>query len=50
MGLVKALLKLAVLAVLGAAVVGVVLLVRRSKDPAPVSYDQWPDVPQNPHA
>ena len=50
MGLVKALLKLVVLALLGAAAVGVVLLFRRSKEPSPVSYDQWPDVPQNPAA
>jgi hypothetical protein len=50
MGLVKALLKLVVLALLGAAAVGAVLLFRRSKESSPVSYDQWPDVPQNPAA
>jgi hypothetical protein len=50
MGLLKTLLKLAVVTVLLAAAVGVVILLRRSKDPSPVSYDQWPDVPQNPAA
>jgi hypothetical protein len=50
MRLVRALLKIAVLALLGAAAVGAVSLIRRSKEPSPVSYDQWPDVPQNPAA
>ena len=48
MGLVKALLKLTVLAVLGAAALGAAMLLRRSKDPVNVSYDQWPDVARNP--
>ena len=48
MGLVKTLLKFAVLAVLGAVALGAAMLLRRSKDPVNVSYDQWPDVARNP--
>lgn len=50
MGIVKALFKLALLVMLGAALAGVVMLVKRSRSSEPVSYDQWPDVPQNPAA
>ena len=48
MGLVKALRKLVILAVLGAGALGAAVLVRRSKDPVNVSYDQWPDVARKP--
>ena len=48
MGLVRTLLKFAALAVLGAVALGGAMLLRRSKDPVNVSYDQWPDVARNP--
>jgi hypothetical protein len=50
MGPIKTLAKLMVLLALGAALAGVFMLVRGSKDAEPVSYDQWPDVPRNPAA
>ncbi|MFI5035134.1 MAG: hypothetical protein ACHQFZ_02890 [Acidimicrobiales bacterium] len=50
MGALKALVKLSMLAVVFAAIVGVVLLVRRSGDAAPVSFDEWPEVPRKPAA
>ena len=50
MGILKALFKLTLLLVLGAALAGAVILARRSNDAGPVSYDQWPDVPENPAA
>ena len=48
MGLLKALFKLGLLIAVGAAVAGVLSLVKKSKESSPVSYDQWPDVPENP--
>ncbi len=50
MGLIKTLVKLAVLVTVAAAIAGVVMLVRRSPDSAPVSFDEWPEVPRNPDA
>jgi hypothetical protein len=50
MGAFKTLGKVMVLLILGAALAGVVMLVRSSKDAEPVSYEQWPDVPRNPAA
>ena len=50
MGILKALFKLTLLLILGAALAGAVMLVRRSKSTEPVSFDQWPDVPENPAA
>lgn len=49
-GLIKTLVKLAVLVTVAAAIAGVVMLVRRSPDSAPVSFDEWPEVPRNPDA
>lgn len=42
--------KLGRLLILSAAVAGVVAKVKKSKASAPVSNDQWPDVPENPVA
>jgi hypothetical protein len=50
MGAFKTLGKVMVLLILGAALAGVFMLVRSSKDAEPVSYEQWPDVPRNPAA
>jgi len=47
-GLLKALLKLGLFVIVGAVVAGAVALLKRPKDAPPVSYDEWPDVPQNP--
>ena len=48
MGVLKALLKITFLIVVAATVAGVVMLVKRPKDTASVSFEEWPDVPQNP--
>ena len=48
MGALKAVLKLMFVLIVGASIAGVVMLVKRSPDAGPVSYDQWPDVPRNP--
>ena len=50
MGALKTLMKLIALVVLGAAFVGVVMLVRGSKGTDTVSFDEWPDVATNPDA
>ena len=50
MGAMKILMKLTILIVLGAALAGVVMLVRGSKQIDAVSYDEWPDVKTNPDA
>jgi len=48
-GVFKALFKITLLIVLAGAVAGAVALVKRPRGvPSPVSYDQWPDVAQNP--
>ena len=49
-GIMKAIVKLLVLLALVAAVTGVAMLLRRSKNDDPVSFDQWPDVAPNPEA
>jgi hypothetical protein len=49
-GILKTFFKLAVLLLIGAAIAGVVMMVRRPTTSGPVSYEQWPDVPQNPAA
>jgi len=46
-GFFKALLKLAVLVLLGAAVAGVVVMVKRPQLSGPTSFEEWPDVPTN---
>jgi hypothetical protein len=52
MGVLKALfrslLKLALLTVVTGVIAGVAKKVKRPKDAEPVSFEQWPDVPQNP--
>ena len=50
MGALKTLMKLIVLAVLGAGIVGVVMLVRGSTGADAVSFEEWPDVATNPDA
>jgi len=45
MGLVKTLLKIMVLLLVAAAVAGVVTMVKK-RDAEPVSFENWPDVPQ----
>jgi hypothetical protein len=50
MGLLKAVFKVSILLVLVAALAGVVILVKRPKDSDPVTYVEWPPVPQNPAA
>jgi len=49
-GVLKALFKLALLLILGAALAGIVMMVKRPKASGPVSYEQWPDVARNPAA
>jgi len=49
MGLLKALLKLTVLLLVGAAIAGAVALIKRPKSASEVSYEQWPSVPVNPN-
>jgi hypothetical protein len=46
----KTLFKLAILVLLGAAIAGVVTMVKQPKETGPVSYEEWPDVPRNPAA
>ena len=50
MGPFKALVKLCVLLTVGAAVVGVVVLLKRHHETDSLSFDEWPDVPRNPAA
>jgi len=50
MGALKTMVKLMVLVVAGAALVGVVMLLRGSKGTDTVSFDEWPDVATNPDA
>lgn len=50
MGFVTTLFKLMVLLALGAALAGVLVVAKKSKATGPVSFDHWPDVPQNPGA
>ncbi|MHB1210273.1 MAG: hypothetical protein ACYC1I_11305 [Acidimicrobiales bacterium] len=50
MGVLKAFFKLALLLLVGAAIAGVVMMVKRPKSQGPLSYEQWPDVPENPAA
>jgi hypothetical protein len=50
MGFIKAVIKLSLILVLVAALAGVVVLVKRPKNSDPVTYDEWPPVPQNPAA
>ena len=49
-GVLKALFKLTLLLVLGAAMAGIVMMVKKPKSSGPVSYEQWPDVARNPAA
>jgi hypothetical protein len=44
----KTLMKILALVLIVAAAAGVVTMVKKSKDASPVSYDQWPDVAENP--
>jgi hypothetical protein len=46
----KALFKLTVILLFGAALAGVVLLLKRPKQSGPTSFEDWPDVPTNPAA
>ncbi|MHB8378730.1 MAG: hypothetical protein ACYDB2_02280 [Acidimicrobiales bacterium] len=50
MGLLKTLLKLMFILMLGAVIAGIVYFVKRPNDNAPVSFEEWPSVPQNPEA
>jgi hypothetical protein len=45
---IKVLTKLTILLILGAAIAGVVALVRQPKHPILLSYDKWPEVPRRP--
>jgi hypothetical protein len=47
-GVLKTLVKIFWFVAVAAALAGVVMLVRRSPDAAPVSFDEWPEVPRNP--
>ena len=47
MGLLKTLVKLLFLSLLVASLAGVAMLVKRPKNSDPVTYDEWPPVPQN---
>ena len=49
-GALKMLFKLALLLFIGAALAGVVMMLKRPKPSGPVTYDQWPDVERNPAA
>jgi hypothetical protein len=49
-GVLKSLKKALLLAVVASAVAKVVKKVRSSSGSAPVSFDEWPDVPRNPDA
>jgi hypothetical protein len=46
----KALFKLTAILLIGAALAGVVVLLKRPKPSGPTSYEDWPDVPTNPAA
>ncbi len=46
----KTLFKLALLLLVGAALAGVVIMLKKSKSSGPVSYEQWPDVERKPAA
>ena len=46
----KTLFKLMIILLVGAAVAGLVTMARRSRDDETISFDQWPDVPENPTA
>ncbi|MHB1252338.1 MAG: hypothetical protein ACYC0I_09440 [Acidimicrobiales bacterium] len=50
MGVLKAFFKLALLLLVGAAIAGVVMMVKRPTPQSPLSFEHWPDVPQNPAA
>ena len=50
MGALKAIMKVLLLLAVGTAVAGAVMLVRRPKGSAEISFDNWPEVPQNPAA
>jgi hypothetical protein len=47
-GFLKALVKLTILLLLGAAIAGVVVMMKRPQLSGPTSFDEWPDVPTNP--
>jgi len=46
----KTLIRILALVLIVAGVAGVVMMKKRTTDSSPVSYDQWPDVAQNPDA
>jgi hypothetical protein len=48
MGALKTVLKLMFVVIVAASIAGVVMLVKRPRDPGPVSFDEWPDVARNP--
>ena len=50
MGLLKTLVKLLFIALVVASLSGVAVLVKRPKNTDPVTYDEWPPVPNNPSA
>jgi hypothetical protein len=49
-GLLKTLVKLALLLTLSAMIAGVVFMVKRPKNEALISFEEWPSVPRNPAA
>ena len=50
MGALKSVLKLMFILVVAASIAGVVMLVKRPRDPGPVAFDEWPDVARNPES
>ena len=46
----KTLLRILAIVLIIAAAAGVVTMMKKSKDSSPISYDQWPDVAENPDA
>lgn len=50
MNLLKKLFKMTLLFVVGSMVAGVVAKVKKSKNAAPISVEEWPSVPPNPEA
>lgn len=46
----KTLFKLSLLVVVAAAIAGVVMVIKRPSGDAPLSFEEWPDVPRNPAA
>jgi hypothetical protein len=48
MGVLKTLLKMAILLILGAVLVGIAVMLKKSKSSGPVSFEKWPDVARNP--